>query len=161
MKKQIVCQNCAYYDNGTCRHNNSETPKLEYSTCPCATARPVAYKVFDNAVPEYSIVVFATSAGKAKWLALHDEFAGYEFLELRAIRIKSLDSCYQPNKITMDWYNTKDRESMYYLGGYRCEEIGYGLCDDCTLKEKCEIYLDYQEYLKELEEEENELETVR
>jgi len=149
---KIVCKDCAFYQDGNCHHNGI-FPKLEYSTCPCATKRPKAYKVFDYRAPEESIVVFATTAGKAKMIALSDAYDGYDFIELRAYRIKPLDVCYKQGKTVMDWYDQQDRLDMFNLGGYRCEEIGYGLCDDCLAKDKCDIYNDYQEYLKELEKE--------
>lgn len=94
-----------------------------------------AYHISDyGGYCEYSKIVFAETAGKAKaYAAGSDGFEDFSFTEMRAIRVPELDELYRGN-VEMDWDNAGDRMAMVKLAGFRCS-------DDCDCEGKsCPAY---------------------
>ena len=115
-----------------------------------------AYVVSDReGYAEYVIVVFAESRGKAMPYALGtDEFqtCDWDFTQLRATRIPSLDKYYR-GKWRMEWDDDEDCLAMVKDAGFYCAEDVFDpdFCERCAGKE---YGTRYEEYLEEREEEE-------
>lgn len=94
-----------------------------------------AYEITDRGgFCEYSKIVFAETAGKAKaYAAGSDGFEDFCFTEIRAIRCPQLDALYR-GCVEMDWDNAGDRMAMVKLAGFQC---GYDY--DCEGK-SCPAY---------------------
>ena len=74
-----------------------------------------AYGVHDkNWYSDYTLIVFAETAGKAKSIALGTDeypYPDWQYIELMAWRMPVLDECYRGHSI-MDWYDDKDRYDL-------------------------------------------------
>ena len=98
-----------------------------------------AYKIRDkDYYCEYSKIVFADTAGKAKaYAAGSDGFEDFCFTEIRATRCPQLDALYRGN-IEMDWDNDLDRMAMVKLAGFRCGDDYDCEGESCPAYEFCE-----------------------
>ena len=98
-----------------------------------------AYIITDrNGYCEYSKIVFADTAGKAKaYAAGSDGFEDFSFTEIRAIRRPQLDAMYH-GVIEMDWLNDRDRIAMVKLAGFRCTSDYDCEGKSCPAYEFCE-----------------------
>lgn len=103
-----------------------------------------AYRVTDRkGYSDYSVIVFADTPGRAVSRALGtDEFQidDWDFTELRAIRIPTLDASYH-GKSVMDWDNMSDRVAMV-KAGFFCDPdcITLDDCKACPAKDWCSEY---------------------
>lgn len=101
----------------------SETKKLK------------AYKV-NVKDADYSTIVFAESAGKAKALALStDTCEDAEFVEIEVHRIPAADKMYADN-FEMNWNNEKERLFLVKELNWACFEPSFE-CDECIAKQYC------------------------
>ena len=114
-----------------------------------------AYNVYSNYIDEYTVIIFAESAGKAKSFALNhtDEFNrwdGNEFTDLRARRRKEVDDCYRGHQYMDFWENDQDRYDLATKLGWHCDEeyIDEDECKECVARDVC---VGYKDYLKEKE----------
>ena len=104
-----------------------------------------AYKVTDRVgYSGYSIIVFADTPGGAVSRALRtDEFSidNWDFTELKAIRIPTLDMSYR-GKSVMDWDDMEDRVAMVKEAGFYCDPdyITLDDCKVCPAKDWCSGY---------------------
>ena len=103
-----------------------------------------AYTASDrNGDIDYSIVVFAETAGQARaYVAQSEEFDGYSFTDIRVNRIKELDSFYK-GKREMDWMNDEDRVAMVRYANYECgREVVHPECEhgECPAQQWCGRY---------------------
>lgn len=100
-----------------------------------------AYIVSDRTDPLFSTVVFAETAGKARAIARNtDACEDLDFIDIRAVRAPSLDSCYK-GKLEMDWYDDEDRIAMVKLADFECSSEYYDPeCEPCPAKEWCGRY---------------------
>lgn len=121
-----------------------------------------AYKVSDRkGYTCNSVVIFAETAGKAISLALHTEefcYINWDFTELKAVRIKSLDPFYRGNW-WMDWDNDEDRVAMVKEAGFICD-LDYAElqdCKECKAREWCSQYKLLVEEYEEMQLEEEKL----
>ena len=98
-----------------------------------------AYQITDyGAYCEYSKIVFAETAGKAKaYAAGSDGFEDFSFTEIRATRCPELDALYR-GAVEMDWDNAGDRMAMVRLAGFRCGEDMDCEGTSCPAYEFCE-----------------------
>ena len=102
-----------------------------------------AYKVY-GVDSFYSAVCFAETPSKAKayaWRFL-DAVEGYNYTEIRARRIESLDKYYKQDKEYLDWYKDEDRLVLVKVGGFACEETSFE-CDTCIARKYCDTIKDY------------------
>lgn len=93
-----------------------------------------------------STIVFAESAGKARYIAMNSDSIGddLEFKDVRVRRVPQLDKYYHGLK-EMNWYNSDDRFAMIRFAGFQCNEDTFEPyeCKDCSGKEYCDRYKDY------------------
>ena len=110
-----------------------------------------AYQIEDReGYAEYSCVIFAECRGKAISLALGtDEFpqSDWDFTQLKARRIPSLDKYYRKGHWYMDWYNNEDKIALVKEAGYQCDDDSFDPvgCSKCCAKDFCskyEVYMD-------------------
>lgn len=110
-----------------------------------------AFKCYDD-YSGYSIIVFAESAGKARYIVINSDMLGddLEFKDVYVRRIPALDGYYKGKK-EMDWYDPEDRLAMVREAGYRCDDDGFDPdeCETCSGKEYCGKWEEYQEEAKE------------
>lgn len=101
----------------------------------------------------YSTVIFAETAGKARYIAIKSDTLGEdnEFKDIYVRRIPALDRFYRGRK-EMDWFDPDDRLAMVKEAGYRCDDDGFDPedCQRCSAQEYC---MKWQEYLEEAKEE--------
>lgn len=95
-----------------------------------------------------SIVVFAESAGKARYIAMNSYELGDDlrFRDIRVRRAPMLDKSYRGSNM-MDWNNPEDRVAMVRDAGFRCSGDWYDPndCETCAAREYCETYKDRTE----------------
>lgn len=98
-----------------------------------------AWHIYDVNDNEYSIVVYADTASRAKAIG-HSDGLLYdaEYINLRANRIKSMDDLYRYEYV-MDWDKDVDRLALV-KAGWHCEYTDADWCHKCTAKEFCSIY---------------------
>lgn len=100
----------------------------------------------------YSTVIFAETAGKARYIALKSDTLGEEneFKDIRVRRIPALDGFYKGKK-EMDWYDPDERLAMVKEAGYRCDDDGFDPdeCKRCSAQKYC---AKWEEYAEEQEE---------
>lgn len=110
-----------------------------------------AYIVHDrNYDCEYSTVVFAETAGKAKQIAVGTEaFCDFDFTEIRVRRKPELDAFYR-GKSEMDWFNDEDRAAMVRYAGFYCVYPEYADCKSCSAKEWCEVFTLQLKHMEEV-----------
>lgn len=101
-----------------------------------------AWRVYDE--DGYSTVVFATTRGVAKQVAMKtDVCEGMEYIDIRVYRYPEADKQYR-GVSEMDWDNDDDRRFLV-AHGWRCMEwdpSDIDLCQAC--KDVCEWYQDYK-----------------
>lgn len=98
-----------------------------------------------NKYENFSTVVFAETAGKARSIALHtDACIDAEFTDIEVWRLPKADSQYN-GRSEMDWFNPKDRLFLVSECGFSCVE-DYNDCKNCSAKEQC---YKYQEYIED------------
>ena len=116
-------------------NDGEKTPKIK------------AYRCWED-YEMYSTVVFAESAGKARYIAINSDTIGEDltFEDVRVRRIPALDGYYKGRR-EMDWYDPDDRLAMVKEAGYRCDDDGFDPdeCEKCTGKEYCGKYEEYKE----------------
>ena len=114
-------------------------------------AKIKAYKCWED-YEGYSTVVFAETAGKARYVAMNSDTLGEDltFKDVRVRRIPVLDGCYKGRR-EMDWFDPDDRLAMVKEAGYRCDDDGFDPdeCVTCSSKEYCSRYEDYKEESEE------------
>ena len=103
-----------------------------------------AYVVSDkNGDSGYCTIVFGETRGKAIANAMYtDACEGYEYTEIRAIRVPSLDSYYKGHS-EMDWEDMDDRIAMVRYANMHCSyelNVTELKCDECLAHEWCERY---------------------
>lgn len=103
-----------------------------------------------------STVVFAENVKEAKKVAWRCEICGdwdTKYIDVRVRRRKELDSEYR-GKIEMEWDDPEDRLAMV-KAGWTCFEDYFDPddCKECSGREFCSMYKDY---LKDVEEENDE-----
>lgn len=99
-------------------------------------------------------IVFATTAGKAKTLALsisEDNFDDSNFCDLEAHRVPALDKYYKSGKTHMDWCEPNDRLVLVKEYDYYCSDDCFSVkeCYKCMANKYCQRYKDYVERNKE------------
>lgn len=96
----------------------------------------------------YSTVVFAESAGEARYIAIKSDTLGddLEFKDVYVRRIPALDGYYKGKK-EMDWYDPDDRLAMVKIAGYMCDEDGFDPdeCKKCSSKDYCGKWEEYRQ----------------
>lgn len=101
----------------------------------------------------YSTVIFAETAGKARYIALKSDTLGEdnEFKDIRVRRIPALDGFYK-GKAEMDWYDPDDRLAMVKEAGYMCDDDGFDPdeCERCSAQEYCAKWEEYAEEQEEV-----------
>lgn len=99
-----------------------------------------AYRAWDeNCYENYSTVVFAENAAKAKAIALtSDACEDARFTDIRVKRLPEMDKHYR-GLPEVDWYNDEDRKALVALG-WHCYEAESWECAGCVAKEICEEY---------------------
>ena len=109
-----------------------------------------AYIVYDSGSCEHwSEAVFAENINEAKKTAMRtDACVNAEYIDIRVRRCKALDDSYRGHRI-MDWYEPMDRIDLVVKAGFCCYDPDRDDCTECCAKDECE---DYQDYLEELEE---------
>jgi len=99
-----------------------------------------AWKVFDK-FSDYSTIVFALTASKAKALALNtDTCEDSNFIDIRARRIPKADKLYHGN-YEIDWDNDTERLFLVKELGWSCYDTSFE-CDTCCAKEYCQYFDD-------------------
>lgn len=92
-----------------------------------------------------SVVVFAESAGKARYIAMCSYELGedLQFQDVRVYRAPSLDKCYRGLNM-MNWNDPQDRIAMVRDAGFQCSGDWYDpvSCDCCAAREYCDTYKD-------------------
>lgn len=95
-----------------------------------------------------STVVFAETAGKARYIAMYSGTLGddLEFKDIYVRRIPQLDEYYK-GRTEMDWSDDNDRVAMVRFAGFCCGEDCFDQeeCGRCSAKEYCNQYKDYME----------------
>lgn len=113
-----------------------------------------AYKCTE-AYMGYSTIIFAETAGKARYIATKSDALGEdnEFKDIYVRRIPALDRFYRGRK-EMDWFDPDDRLAMVKEAGYQCDDDGFYLenCQRCSAHEYCSRW---EEYLEEAEQEDD------
>lgn len=106
-----------------------------------------AYRCSQDIYP-CSTVIFAESAGKARYIAMYSGSLGddLEFKDVHVRRVPKLDGCYRGRR-EMDWSNADDRKDMVSLAGFYCGEDAFDPddCEQCPAKDDCDQYKDYIE----------------
>lgn len=99
-----------------------------------------AWEVFDK-LDDYSTIVFASTAGKARALALcTDTCEDSEFINIRARRVPEADKLYR-GRYEIDWDNDKDRLFLVKELGWICYDTSFE-CDSCCAKKYCQYFDD-------------------
>ena len=103
----------------------------------------------------YSIVVFAETAGKARYKAMSCDELGdcLDFKDITVRRVPKLDSYYHGRSL-FDWEDPEDRLIMVRECGYTCHPDCFEIdeCEKCPAKEYCDRYEEYlAEYNREVE----------
>lgn len=102
---------------------------------------------------DYSTVVFAETAGRAKEIAQGtDACDDAEFIDIRVRRLPKADSLYC-GKSEADWWDAATRLLLVKEYGWQCLDAEYDECEDCPAKDYCSEY----EYLKDVMEERDKL----
>lgn len=93
---------------------------------------------------DYTTVVFAETAGKAKSIAMSSEACeGCDFIDIEVFRVQQLDKYYKKGKQEMDWFNEKDRIALVKDCGFICSrEVINPDCENCSAKKWCDRYKD-------------------
>lgn len=99
-------------------------------------------------------IVFATTAGKAKTIALsisEDNLDDSNFCDLEAHRAPALDKYYKSGKTHMDWCEPNDRLVLVKEYNYYCSDECFSVkeCYKCIANKYCQRYKDYVERNKE------------
>lgn len=102
----------------------------------------------DSVYYDFSVAVFAEDRNEARLLAMA-EFEDSAYISMRPRRCKALDDSYRGHRV-MDWYDKEDRLDLIVKANFRCLEPDREDCERCPGNEECE---DYQDYLAELEDE--------
>lgn len=86
-----------------------------------------------------SVVIFAETVGKAKYLALNTDLLCYEnYKDLRAIRLPKIDHLYNGD-IMPDWNENEDiRLVLVKEYGWHCIEPQLEDCKVCSAEKCCE-----------------------
>lgn len=63
------------------------------------------------------LIIFAQSAGKAKYIA--SAYENIEFIDLRAVRRPTFDDLYKEGRIVMDWNSEPNRTTLIMHSNYR------------------------------------------
>ena len=94
----------------------------------------------------FSIVVFAETRGKAKYLAQKTEaYESCEFIDLEVRRLRGADCLYKDGRTEVDWYNDNDRLVLVRDCNFRCDEVESEYeCKQCPAIEHCDAYSEYQ-----------------
>lgn len=112
-----------------------------------------AYKCTE-AYEGYSTVIFAETAGKARYIAIKSDTLGEdnEFKDIYVRRIPALDRFYRGRK-EMDWFDPDDRLEMVKEAGYRCDEDVFDPenCQRCSAQKFCMKWKEYAEEAKQNE----------
>ncbi len=95
-----------------------------------------AYKAWDaKSIDEYSTVVFAETAQKAKIIAMTTEACeDAEYIDIRVHRFPEMDGRYH-GKSEIDWCDMEDRKALVALG-WMCFDLSEE-CDTCPCKPDC------------------------
>ena len=100
----------------------------------------------------YATIVFAETAGKARYIAMQSDMIGDD-LEFRYVvvrREKKLDAYYR-GVTEMDWYNAQDRMAIVQELGLSCDDDAFDP-DDCKRCPAAELCGKYQDWLEEEQE---------
>lgn len=113
-----------------------------------------AWRVQRNKYDFDSVVVFAETRNKARYLALSTECCeDCDYTDIAVTRLPQIDKYYEEGKIEMDWQNQKDRLALVRECGFTCEDCVIDECYDCLANEFCDQYLEFLEcYADENEE---------
>lgn len=105
-----------------------------------------------NEIDFCAAVVFAESAGKARYYAMtHDCLGdGLEFMDITVRRAPSLDQ-FCNGRREMDWFDSEDRIALVKYGGFTCDEDYFDPeeCKRCAASEDCDRYNDWIEEMKD------------
>lgn len=95
-----------------------------------------AYKAWDaKSIENYSTVVFAETAQKAKAVAMTtDACEDAEFIDIRVQRFPQMDDC-DRGRSEIDWYDMEDRKALVALG-WACLETS-SECETCPCRPEC------------------------
>ena len=100
----------------------------------------------------YSTIVFAETAGKARYIAMQSGSLGEEneFKDISVRRVPALDGFYK-GKNEMDWYDPDDRLAMVKEVGYQCDDDSFDPedCRKCSAQEYCTKWEEYTEEVKQ------------
>lgn len=100
----------------------------------------------------YIMIVYAETAGKARYIAIQSGSIGddLEFRDVIVRREKKLDAYYR-GVSEMDWYNAQDRMAIVQELGLSCDDDSFDPddCKRCPAAEWCDKY---QDFLKEEQE---------
>lgn len=100
-----------------------------------------------NADEFCATIIFAETAGKARYKAMHSDSIGedLEFKDIIVRREKKLDEYYR-GLDEMDWYDNDDRVAMVREAGFYCGEyFDPDECEKCAASKWCRQYKDYIE----------------
>lgn len=95
-----------------------------------------AYKVWDaKSVENYSTIVFAETARKAKVIAMAtDACEDAAFIDIRVQRIPEMDD-HDRGRSEIDWNDMEDRKAMVAIG-WSCLETSFE-CETCPCRPEC------------------------
>ena len=103
----------------------------------------------------YTTIVFAETAGKARYIAMQSDTIGddLEFRDVVVRREKKLDAYYR-GRSEMDWFNADDRIAMVKDGDMECDDDSFDPddCKRCTAAEYCDKFQDFLEEEQEVSE---------
>lgn len=105
-----------------------------------------AYSVSDsNGNVGFVYIIFAETRAKAIHYALNNcdgTFDWYQWTEMRALRVPSLDKYYK-GKPEMEWDDMDDRVAMVKEAGFYCSyeiDVTLSECEECPAHQWCDRY---------------------
>ena len=100
----------------------------------------------------YTAIVFAETAGKARYHAMQHELLGddLDFRDITVYREYGMDKYYR-GASEMDWDNDQDRIAMVQELGFSCDDDAFDP-DDCARCPAAEWCGKYQDWLEEEQE---------
>lgn len=103
----------------------------------------------------YTAIVFAETAGKARYHAMQYELLGddLDFRDITVYREHGMDKYYR-GASEMDWDNDQDRIAMVQELGFSCDDDAFDPddCKRCPAAEWCGKYHDWLEEEQEVSE---------
>ena len=151
------CRYCAKWEvcpSGKQGHDNGSS--IGYSAGECKDYKPTAKAWVCSADWEgYVAIVFAETAGKARYHAMQYELLGdgLDFRDITVYRERKMDAHYR-GVPEMDWDNEQDRMAMVQELGFSCDDDAFDPddCKKCPAAELCDKYQDWLEEEQEVSE---------